>query len=126
MADESTDNSLEKALAIGVRFFDIEVEKVTTRMWDLISVHARGEDGEFNHSANSDWLFTLIRASLADAEKELHEGELPQVPQIIENITSFGADNCGVMLGVNESVATKLECICEGLKKADITTKFLK
>ncbi|XP_015123437.1 uncharacterized protein LOC107045628 [Diachasma alloeum] len=109
LTDESTDVLATKTSCLLVRYFDEGEGKVVSKFWDLIQVL---EPGKVT-SATAEHLYNNIIKSFTERG----------VP--MENVVGFGSDGCRVMMGVQNSVASRLKrdyphitilkCICPSL-----------
>lgn len=109
LTDESTDISATKTSCLLVRYYDAEEGKIVSKLWDLIQVL---EPGKVT-TATADHLYNNIVTSF-------EERVIP-----MKNVVGFGSDGCSVMMGVNNSVASRLKrdfpnitimkCICHSL-----------
>lgn len=109
LTDESTDISSEKTCCIVVRFFDAESQSITSKLWGLVQVFNSDISGE-NASATAEHLYNLLI-------KSFNEFNIP-----MENIIGFGSDGCNIMMGCNNSVASRfknshpgiviMKCVC--------------
>ncbi|CAK1590602.1 unnamed protein product [Parnassius mnemosyne] len=98
--DESTDVSVNKYLAVVVRYFDPMIGKVITRFWNLIQLF---DEKTTDHVANAEKLFNTVIGSF-------QKYEIPT-----ENIIGFGSDGCNTMMGCNNSVSSRFRQRCPGI-----------
>ncbi|XP_053949419.1 uncharacterized protein LOC128857699 [Anastrepha ludens] len=109
LTDESMDISATKTSCLLARYFDEEEGKIVSKFWDLVQVLQPGKVT----SATAEHLYNNIIASFK-------ERGIPMA-----NIVGFGSDGCSVMMGVHNSVASRLKrdlphitimkCICHSL-----------
>lgn len=109
LTDESTDISSTKTSWLLVRYFDEDQGQIVSKFWDLIQVLEPGKAT----SATAEHLYNNIITSF-------NEREIP-----MENVIGFASDGCSVMMGVNNSVSSRLKpdfphitiikCICHSL-----------
>ena len=92
IVDESTDITVSKSLCIMVRFFDKELGKNLEVLWDLVKVYENEES-----CCNAEQTADRIISSFTDTNISL------------KNVVAFCSDTCNVMMGSNNSVATKLK-----------------
>ncbi|XP_053946230.1 uncharacterized protein LOC128855364 [Anastrepha ludens] len=93
LTDESTDISATKTSCLLARYFDEEEGKIVSKFWDLVQVLQPGKVT----SATAEHLYNNIIASFK-------ERGIPMA-----NIVGFGSDGCSVMMGVHNSVASRLK-----------------
>lgn len=96
MSDESTDVSTHKASCIIVRYYDAEENKIVSKFWDLCKIFS-SDDEKTAEGATGENLFKLLMKSFSDRDIST------------ENMIGFGADGCNVMMGGNNSVASRLK-----------------
>jgi hypothetical protein len=99
LTNESTDISTIKTSGINVRFFDKSVGHISTQFWELSKVHdSKAED----QKATAENLFNSIIKTF--------DRKVP-----LQNIIGLGSDGCNVMMGANNSVASRLKELCPGI-----------
>lgn len=103
IVDESTDIGTVKTLAICVRLFSTEKQKVEDCFWKLAQIFCSNNFEAANAGATAERLFEELIQTFNKAA----------VP--IENMIGFGADNCSTMIGVNNSVASRLKEVAPGI-----------
>ena len=94
LVDEMTDISVDKCLCIVVLYWDKEKKDTVYRLWDMVSVYPRGQ---MKIIANAEHLFGLIKNSFEEAN----------IP--LSNILAFSSDTVNIMMGKNNSVASRLK-----------------
>ncbi|KAJ1531349.1 hypothetical protein ONE63_000033 [Megalurothrips usitatus] len=113
LTDESTHFNVKTA-AVATRFYDKNA--VFVRFWDLSDVFPKGDFEAAREGATGERLFNLLMAAF-------EKWDIPD-----ENFVGFASDGASVMLGVNNSVMTRLKvrfpgiiilkCICHSLHLA--------
>lgn len=111
ISDESTDISTQKNCCVIVRFFDTRINKIISKFFELAKVFDDSETAQ--EGATGERLYTVITKAFADHN----------IPG--KNIIGFGADNCSVNMGINNSISSRLKenlpgiviigCICHSL-----------
>ncbi|XP_015121770.1 uncharacterized protein LOC107044415 [Diachasma alloeum] len=109
LSDESTDISTKKCSCIMVRFYDDETGRIATKFWSICDVLVPGKVT----SVSAERLYECSMLSFVEQ----------QIPKA--NIIGFGSDGCSVMMGKNNSVASRLKtdlpgitiskCLCHSL-----------
>lgn len=97
--DESTDVSKDKCLAIVVRYIDIEVKKIQSKLWTMIPVLEEGKEAK----AGSERLFRCIRDSFVECN----------IP--LDNIVGCCFDGCQTMIGKKSGLKMRLQDAIPGL-----------
>lgn len=92
LSDESTDIAAIKQMCIVVRFFD--GKNIASYFWELVAIESSTAESIFDGIMKT-FLNRNIPAS---------------------NIIGFGSDGCNVMMGKNNSVATRFMEMCPGIK----------
>lgn len=110
LIDESTDIAVVKTLAIVVRYYDTNFGKIISRFWDLIQLF---DENTSEHTATAEKIFNKVIESF----------QKHSIP--LENVIGFGSDGCNTMMGVHNSVSSRLrqllpgitviKCICHSL-----------
>ena len=100
LVDETTDIAVDKCLGIVVQYWSIKDNDCVYFLWDMIPVYTRGE---METVVNAEHLFKLIKVSF-----EKHE-----IPP--SNIIAFSSDTASVMIGRNNSVASRLKEYIPGI-----------
>jgi len=113
MIDESTDIACTSTMCIVVRFFDINLGKISTQFWDLLPVYNLENSDQVNAGATAENIFSNVNNSFKKNNVN------------IENIIGFGSDGCSTMMGKNNSVSSRMKemfpgvfimrCICHSL-----------
>lgn len=99
LSDESTDISSRKSTCILVRFYNPELNKVTSTFLALVDLYKDNEEG----LATSQVIFERIVSVL-------EKNDIP-----IESCIGFGSDGCNTMMGANNSVMTRFREACPGI-----------
>ncbi|XP_022818325.1 uncharacterized protein LOC111350857 [Spodoptera litura] len=98
ICDESTDISTQKASCIVVRYFDKDKkQEVLSKMWELCKVFDSENPDMVNQGATGENLYRVMTQSFLDKN----------IP--LDNMIGFAADGCNVMMGENNSVASRLK-----------------
>lgn len=103
ISDESTDISTQKSSCIVVRFYDEKTKQIVSKFWELSKIFDSSNPDLANEGATGKNLFNSLMKSF---EKE-------SVP--LTNLIGFAADGCSVMMGENNSVASRLKESCPGI-----------
>lgn len=114
LTDESTDISTSKTSCVVVRFYNASSKRIESQFFELMSIFdSRNQKNP--SGATGEVLFQYLMSCF----------EEEQIP--LENIIGFGfaSDGCNVMMGANNSVASRLrenlpgivimKCICHSL-----------
>lgn len=91
--DESTDISFDQCMCIVVRYFDKERGQIYDSLWDVVEILK----GDEHVTANAQTIYNSIITSF-------EKNEIP-----LSNISMFCSDTASVMMGINNSVASKLK-----------------
>ncbi|KAJ2941002.1 hypothetical protein O0L34_g13129 [Tuta absoluta] len=97
ISDESTDISTQKSSCIVVRFYDDTPKQIVSKFWELSKIFDSSNPDLANEGATGKNLFNSLIKSF---EKE-------SVP--LTNLIGYAADGCSVMMGENNSVASRLK-----------------
>lgn len=113
LIDESTDVGCVKTMCICIRFYDDSTKKVETKLWSLVQIFDKFNAEAANAGATGERLFDTVIESFTSEN----------VPT--KNIIGFASDGCNTMMGVNNSVSSRLrimnpgiiilKCICHSL-----------
>lgn len=113
LVDESTDISSVKTMCIVVRLYDPETERISSLLWELRPIFEKDDFDAANQGATGAAIYDSIIKSFQDRN----------VP--ISNIIGYASDGASVMMGQNNSVASRfmlsnpgiiiLKCICHSL-----------
>lgn len=113
MIDESTDIACTSTMCIVVRFFDTNIDKISTQFWDLLPIYNNDNPDQVNAGATAENIFSNVINSFKKNSVN------------IENIIGFGSDGCSTMMGQNNSVSSRMKemfpgvfimrCICHSL-----------
>lgn len=101
LVDESTDISVTKTACIVVRYFDVEVGRVVTNLWEYVPTYVEGKDVATQGTAAH--LYTVILNSFIKKHIPLY------------NIIGFASDGCNMMMGEHNSVASRFKDSCPGI-----------
>ncbi|KAL5238869.1 hypothetical protein ACI65C_006279 [Semiaphis heraclei] len=93
--DESTDVGTVKNMAIYVKYYNLENNKLETKFWELVQLFTDPESAK--KGATADILYNTLLNSFI-------ENEIP-----MDNIIGFAADGCNTMFGEHNSVSAKLK-----------------
>ncbi|CAK1591017.1 unnamed protein product [Parnassius mnemosyne] len=105
MADESTDIASCKTICIVVRYFDKKYKKIITCLWQLEPLYAKSVTGETSsRGCTAESLYLTIIETFTQRN----------VP--LENIIGFASDGCNVMMGAQNSVASRLRSALPGIQ----------
>ncbi|KAK3911427.1 Zinc finger protein 862 [Frankliniella fusca] len=105
LTDESTHFNVKTA-AVAVRFYDKMAKpkgRIVTKFWDLSDVFPKGDIEAAREGATGDRLYQLLISAFTKKG----------IP--LENFIGFASDGASVMLGVNNSVMTRLKESCPGI-----------
>ena len=89
-----TDISVDKCLCIVLLYWDDKEKDIVYYLWDMVDIY---REGQMRIVANAEHLFQLIQNSFEQAD----------VP--LQNILAFSSDTANVMMGRNNSVASRLK-----------------
>lgn len=98
LIDESTDCSTDSAICICVRYFDEDLAKVTTAMWDFVEIY-----DDSDRRATGETLWNIVTSSFTTEE----------IPTA--NIIGFASDGANNVSGINHSVASRFRDQCSGI-----------
>lgn len=109
LTDESTDISCEKTSCIVVRYYDSTTCSIRSSLWELVQVFSNNNVQDIQ-GATAQHLYSVILESF----------EKHKIP--FENVIGFASDGCNVMMGKNNSVASRfienfpgiviMKCVC--------------
>ncbi|KAJ8964955.1 hypothetical protein NQ314_004510 [Rhamnusium bicolor] len=97
LVDESTDMSTTKTACIVVSYFDEELGKITTSLWEYIPTFQERVDMENQGTAEHFYqllIDTFLRNKIS-----------------LSNIIRFASDGCNMMMGQHNSIASNKECV---------------
>ncbi|CAH2109219.1 unnamed protein product [Euphydryas editha] len=97
MSDESTDVSTHKASCIIVRYYDFEENKIMSKFWDLCKIFSSDDQKTAEEGATGEKLYNILMRSFSDWDIST------------ENMIGLSANGCNVMMGGNNSVASRLK-----------------
>lgn len=103
LCDESTDVGSVKSSCVVVRFHDKNAGVVECKFWELYDVYNAKDPGSVQEGATGKNLFEGLMATF----------DKYNIP--VANIIGFGSDGCNVMMGVNNSVASRFRQQCPGI-----------
>ncbi|KAB0790621.1 hypothetical protein PPYR_14935 [Photinus pyralis] len=118
LTDESTDISCQKTACIVVRYYDQGCSRIRSSFWELIQLFGDSADqGTVDTSVTGERLYNVIVNSF----------EKHNIP--LSNVVGFASDGCNVMMGKNNSVASRfidnfpgiviVKCICHSAHLCD-------
>lgn len=103
MTDESTDISTTKASCVVVRFFNENFGRIESKFWNLHEIFSADDPSAVNEGATAENIYNKLTKSFTELE----------VP--LKNIVGFGSDGCNVMMGRENSVASRFREECPGI-----------
>ncbi|KAJ8933660.1 hypothetical protein NQ314_013872 [Rhamnusium bicolor] len=101
LVHESTDISTTKTACIVVRYFDEELGKITTSLWEYIPTIQERVDME--NQGTAEHLYQLLIDTFLRNKISL------------SNIIGFASDGCNMMMGQHNSVASRFRISCPGI-----------
>lgn len=104
LTGESTDISSTKTSCILVRFYCQESGKIVSRFWDLQQIFNDNDPKGAEEGATARRLFNHIKSSF-------NKYDIPS-----KNVIGFGSDGSNVMMGSENSVASRMKDLCPGLR----------
>lgn len=99
LIDESTDISSKKSSCVLARYFNPDVQRVTSSFLALVNLFEDNEDS----IASAEVIFGRVTSVL----------EANDVP--LDNCIGFASDGCNTMMGSNNSVMTRFQAACPGI-----------
>ncbi|KMQ86414.1 putative zinc finger protein 862 [Lasius niger] len=92
-----------KTLAVCTRYFDENVNSVTTKFWSLVQIFDYKSSDTSNTGGTAERLYDELIKSFEDT----------RIP--LTNIIDFASDGCNVMFGKNNSVASRMKQLQDGI-----------